>query len=102
MDRIRPPGSPMPRYRLLVLGMAALLGACAETSQFLQLPPVPSFFWRPPTDMDLLARSWAKPQPSLAVPPVYCYATLGDRDCYSEPQPNWAARQVGTIGRVAP
>lgn len=88
--------------RLLVLGVAVLLGACTETSQFLQFPPLPSFIWRPPTDVDLLARSWAKPQPGLVIPPVYCYATLGNRDCYSEPQPNWASRQVGTIGRVAP
>ena len=52
------------------------------------------------SDLELLARPWAKPQTVVIVPPVYCYSTVADRDCYAEPQPHWAGRQVGSLGRV--
>lgn len=33
-----------------------------------------------------------------AIPPVYCYATLGQADCYSAPLPGQAHRLIGYVG----
>ncbi len=38
------------------------------------------------------------PWPDVVVteaPPVYCYATIGEPDCYTEPQPQETGRLIG-------
>lgn len=43
---------------------------------------------------DVLAGGWTAPVPNWPTETVYCYRTIGDDDCYAEPQQGQEARLI--------
>jgi hypothetical protein len=41
------------------------------------------------------------PRYQVTVPPIYCYSTLGDPECYAAPIPGWEGRLIAQVGSRA-
>jgi hypothetical protein len=51
-----------------------------------------------PTDLQLRTQDMIGPRYHVTVPPVYCYSTLGDPECYALPIPGWETRLIAQVG----
>jgi len=67
---------------MAVLAAALMLGACNPSSGFA------------PTETELLTADFVPRDSFPAGPPVYCYRTLAEVDCYRTLQPEEANRLV--------
>ena len=47
-----------------------------------------------PTEADILAAGWVRPRVLPAPAPIFCYRTLANADCYTEPEPGWESRYI--------
>lgn len=76
----------MPARTRVIAGMlaAALLGGCNPLSSFA------------PTETEILTSAFTPRDRLPAGPPVYCYSTLGEVDCYRSQQPAEAHRLVAS------
>lgn len=51
-----------------------------------------------PTDAQRYVQDLFGPRYQVTVPPVYCYSTLGDPECYAGPVPGWEGRLIAQVG----
>ncbi len=72
----------------LVVAATALLGACGvdATSAY------------QPTEAQRRYQDRFGPRYVVTQPPVYCYATLAEPDCYAVPVPGWENRLIAAYG----
>lgn len=63
------------------------LGACAD--------PQSRYY---ATDSQTYIRDMFGPRFQVTVPPIYCYSTLGDPDCYAAPVAGWETRLIAQHG----
>lgn len=68
--------------RLLVCGVTCLVQGCFSGNSVL-------------TTRGIIADGWAQPAEVSNPPAVYCYSTIGQRNCYPTPQPEQEGRLVG-------
>jgi hypothetical protein len=68
---------------LLIFTVVPLLGACERSPLFDEGQP-----WR----------NRASDYNVSAIPPVYCYETLADANCYSAPQEKETHRMINYVG----
>jgi hypothetical protein len=73
---------------MLMLGAVTLLAACAVDPQSRYHP----------TEAQRDFDDMFGPRYLVTVPPVFCYATLADPDCYAAPVPGWEHRLVAQYG----
>lgn len=62
----------MRKIRLL-MGLSVLLSGCSDGGHWM-------------SSEYLIGRGWAKPPEQKPRPPLYCYRTLGEVNCYRSPQ----------------
>lgn len=74
--------------KVLVPAILLVLGACAPDPQ--------SRYY--PTQSQLYFQDRFGPRYQVTVPPVYCYSTLGDPECYAAPIPGWEGRLIAQVG----
>lgn len=79
--------------RVILLGLAALL-ALAGCDRYTGLEI------RKYTNSELLQLGWAQQDLVVTEPPRYCYKTLADNDCYTQPQPGQEYRYVAPYAPV--
>lgn len=72
---------------MLVLAGILALASCAD--------PLSDYY---PTDSQRYLRNFFGPRYQVTVAPVYCYATLGDPDCYPAPVAGWEDRLIAHYG----
>ena len=48
-----------------------------------------------PTEAEVYRQGWYEPSPRAALAERYCYETLAEVDCHSEPEADAGNRQVG-------
>lgn len=73
--------------RLSAALMLLALGACAD--------PQSRYY---PTDAQVYIQDLFGPRYQVTVPPVYCYSTLGDPECYAAPVQGWETRLIAQVG----
>jgi hypothetical protein len=72
----------------LGLAVLLLLGACTADPQ--------SRYY--PTESQRYVQDLFGPRYQVTVPPVYCYSTLGDPECYAAPVAGWENRLIAQVG----
>lgn len=70
-----------------MLAAPLLLAACAD--------PLSPYY---PTDSQRQLQAWLGTRYVWTEPPVYCYATLADPDCYAAPVAGWERRLISYYG----
>jgi hypothetical protein len=78
---------PMKKLTLL-LAAVLVLAACT-------VDPGSRYY---PTQSQLYFQDFFGPRYQATVPPVYCYATLADPECYAVPVPGWEHRLIAQYG----
>lgn len=73
---------------LPLAALLAMLSACAADPQ--------SRYY--PTQSQQYFQDFFGPRYVATVPPIYCYATLGDPDCYAVPVTGWENRLITQYG----
>jgi hypothetical protein len=48
----------------------------------------------PPTEAQIVTANWVAPRALPPPPPIYCYRTLADSNCYAEPVPGYESRFI--------
>jgi hypothetical protein len=78
------------KYDRLVLAVsgALALASCIDD-------PLSRYY---PTESQRYLRDSFGPRYQVTGPPVYCYATIGDPDCYAVPVPGWEHRLIAHYG----
>jgi hypothetical protein len=76
---------------LLVLAVSLALGACTADPQSRYNATESQRYFQ-----DLFG-----PRYQVTVPPVYCYSTLGDPECYAAPVAGWERRLIAQNGPLA-
>jgi hypothetical protein len=51
-----------------------------------------------PTESQVYFRDVFGPRYQVTVPPVYCYSTLADPECYAAPVAGWEHRLIAQVG----
>jgi hypothetical protein len=74
--------------RLFAALTLLVLGACTADPQ--------SRYY--PTDSQLYVQNLIGPRYQVTVPPIYCYSTLADPECYAAPVPGWERRLIAQVG----
>lgn len=74
--------------RTAMLALVLTLAACT-------VDPLSPYY---PTDYQRQLQAWLGPLYVRTEPPVYCYATLADPDCYAAPVAGWERRLISYYG----
>lgn len=80
-----------------------LLAGCGNPFDLKDTPYGEAYRWQTEyawTEDTILRHGWTETgkRKTPKDPPVYCYKTIGDADCYRSPRPGQAARIVGHVG----
>ena len=73
---------------MLLFGSALALMSCTADPQ--------SRYY--PTESQTWFQDRFGPRYQVTVPPVYCYSTLADPDCYAAPVAGWEHRLIAQVG----
>lgn len=76
--------------------VAALTGTVAMAALIACTPDPLSPYQ--PTDSQRQLQNWFGLRFESTMPPIYCYATLAEPDCYAEPVPGWERRLIAYGG----
>jgi hypothetical protein len=56
----------------------------------------------PPTEAQIVSANWVPPRALPPPPPIYCYRTLADSNCYAEPVPGFESRFIESFPTTPP
>lgn len=91
------------RFPIASIAAMLVLAGCGGGFNMKETPYGEAFRWQTEvawTEETILRHGWtdATKRKAPKDPPLYCYGTIGQPDCYRSPRPGQATRMVGYMG----